>query len=303
MIQQTLQDLGPVGYIGLGIMGAPMARNLLRAGVPVQVWARRREAVQPLAAAGATVCEDLAELVSAVRVLFLNVSDTPDVESLVLGPTGILTHAAPGLVIVDHSTIDPVRTIEVAQRCREVGIHFVDCPVSGGESGAIAGTLTLMLGGDAGVIERIRPLLECVGKTLTHVGTSGAGQIAKACNQLVIGETLLAVAEAFALAEAAGVDPARVREALLGGFAASRVLETHGRRILEQDFKPGFFARLHRKDMDIVASTARVLKLDLPGVGRVQRALQQAVDAGDGELDSSVLANYGLERQPPNSGL
>jgi len=300
MTQHTLQGLGPVGYIGLGIMGAPMARNLLRAGVPLQVWARRSASVEPLAAAGATVCDDLASLASAVRVLFLNVSDTPDVEELVSGPFGILAHAAPGLVIVDHSTIDPMRTVVIAQRCREAGIDFVDCPVSGGESGAIAGTLTLMLGGDALVIERIRPLLECVGRTLTHVGANGAGQVAKACNQLVIGETLLAVAEAFALAEAAGVDPAGVREALLGGFAASRVLETHGQRILEQDFKPGFFARLHRKDMDIVASTAQKLNLDLPGVGRVQQALQLAVDAGDGELDSSVLARYGIKRKAPD---
>lgn len=301
-MQVALAGLGPVGYIGLGIMGKPMARNLLHAGVSLSVWARRSASVEPLVAEGAVGYRHLADLVSAVRVLFLNVSDTPDVESLVLGPSGILTHAAPGLVIVDHSTIDPVRTVEIARRCHEAGVAFVDCPVSGGESGAIAGTLTLMLGGDASVIERIRPLLECVGKTLTHVGTSGAGQIAKACNQLVIGETLLAVAEAFTLAEAAGVDPARVREALLGGFAASRVLDTHGRRILEHDFKPGFFARLHRKDMDIVASTARALELDLPGVGRVQRALQRAVDAGDGELDSSVLANYGLERKPPCAG-
>lgn len=285
-------SLLPVGYIGLGIMGAPMVRNLLAAQLPVWVWARRPGQAAVLATEGAQVAPDLATLVRTVRVLFLNVSDTVDVEQLLQGPDGILQHALPGLIIVDHSTIDPLRTRQLAEAAKAVGVFFVDAPVSGGQRGAMDGTLTVMLGGEAEVIERLRPLLGCIGKTLTHVGTAGAGQVAKACNQLLIGETLVALGEAFALAEAAGVDPARVREALLGGFAASRVLEVHGRRLLEGDFQPGFQVRLHRKDMGIVASTAAALGLPLLGVGQVQAALDAAMAAGQGQADSSILARF-----------
>lgn len=285
-------DLLPVGYIGLGIMGAPMVRNLLRGGAPVQVWARRLEQAQKLVADGATLADSFESLVAAVRVLFLNVSDTPDVESLMLDDGGILTHARPGLIVVDHSTIDPMRTRVIAERAREAGIGFVDAPVSGGERGAIDGTLTLMLGGEEADVERVRPLLRLVGKTLTRVGESGAGQIAKACNQLIIGETLVAIGEAYALAEGAGVDPARVREALLGGFAGSKVLEMHGQRLLDENFVPGFMAHLHAKDMGIVANTAASLGLDLAGVERVRAALARALESGHAYDDSTILARY-----------
>lgn len=291
-------DRVPVGYIGLGIMGAPMVRNLLRAGVPVHIWARRAEQMRGLAQEGAVAQDSLAALVASVRVLFLNVSDTPDVEGLMLDESGILAHARPGLIVVDHSTIDPLRTRAIAEQAQEAGVGFVDAPVSGGERGAIAGTLTVMLGGLEADIERVRPLLECVGKTLTRVGDSGAGQIAKACNQLIIGETLAALGEAYALARAAGVDPAAVRAALLGGFAGSRVLETHGQRLLDDDFAPGFMARLHAKDMGIVEDTARSLGLDLIGVARVRGALAQACAAGHGDDDSTILARYCVPEGP-----
>lgn len=288
--------LNPVGYIGLGIMGTPMAQNLLRAGVDLRVWSRRTESAEALLDQGAQWCGSIGELTHAVRVLFLNVSDTSDVEDLLLGPTGILKHAEPGLILIDHSTIDPVRTVELAKRCHEKAVHFIDCPVSGGQRGAIHGTLTLMLGGEEEVIARVRPLLECVGETLTHVGACGAGQVAKACNQLIVGEALLAVGAAFALAESAGVDPRRVRDALLGGFAASRVLEVHAERLLENAFEPGFLTRLHKKDMDIVAATASALGLELPGVQRVQEALEAAMQHGEGEKDSSILARYAAQK-------
>jgi 2-hydroxy-3-oxopropionate reductase len=285
-------DLQPVGYIGLGIMGAPMVRNLLHGGATVQVWARRLEQAQKLVADGAILADSFEAMVSSARVLFLNVSDTPDVESLMLEEGGILTHAKPGLIVVDHSTIDPMRTRVIAERAREAGVGFVDAPVSGGERGAIDGTLTLMLGGAEADIERIRPLLAMVGKTLTRVGESGAGQIAKACNQLIIGEALVAVGEAYALAQAAGVDPARVREALLGGFAGSKVLEMHGQRLLDDNFVPGFMAHLHAKDMGIVASTAASLGLHLTGVDRVRAALAHALEDGHAYDDSTILARY-----------
>lgn len=286
------RDVVPVGYIGLGIMGAPMVRNLLRGGVEVHVWARRLEQAQKLVTDGAVAQETLAGLVRGVRVLFLNVSDTPDVESLMLDRGGILENADPGLIVVDHSTIDPMRTRIIAQRARAARVGFIDAPVSGGERGAIEGTLTLMLGGTEADVERVRPLLKLVGRTLTHVGDSGAGQVAKACNQLIIGETLVAIGEAFALASATGVDPARVREALLGGFAYSRVLEVHAKRLLDDDFVPGFMAHLHAKDMGIVANTAAALGLDLSGVNRVRAALSRALEQGHAYDDSTILARY-----------
>lgn len=286
------KDLQPAGFIGLGIMGTPMVRNLLHGGVAVRVWARRLEQAQKLVGDGAVAAESLAALVADVRVLFLNVSDTPDVENLMLGEGGILEHARPGLIVVDHSTIDPLRARVIAERAREAGVGFVDAPVSGGERGAIDGTLTLMLGGAEADIERVRPLLQLLGKTLTRVGDSGAGQIAKACNQLIIGEALVAVGEAFALATAAGVDPARVREALLGGFAGSKVLEMHGQRLLDDNFVPGFMAHLHAKDMGIVANTAAHLNLELTGVERVRAALSRALEQGHAYDDSTILARY-----------
>lgn len=285
-------ELQPIGAIGLGIMGAPMTRNLLQAGADVQVWARRPEAARTLVADGARQCESLAELVGGVRVLVLNVSDTSDVESLMLGPGGILEHARPGLSVIDHSTIDPMRTRAIARQAAEREVTFVDAPVSGGEAGARAGTLSLMVGGPEATVARLRPILEVVGSTVTHVGDSGAGQIAKACNQLVVGETLVAVGEAFALAEQAGVDPARVREALLGGFAGSRILEVHGQRILDGDFEPGFQLGLYRKDLGIVANLAQDVGLDTRGLGPVQGAVAAALEAGQARHDVSLLARF-----------
>jgi len=295
-------ELQPIGCIGLGIMGAPMTRNLIQAGADVHVWARRPEAAQVLAEDGAQVCDSLAGLVAGARVVVLNVSDTPDVEGLMLGPDGILEHAAPGLIVVDHSTIDPMRTRAIARAATEREVTFVDAPVSGGEPGARAGTLSLMVGGPEYVVERLRPILDVVGSSLTHVGGSGAGQIAKACNQLVVGETLVAIGEAFALAEQAGVDPARLREALLGGFAGSRVLEVHGQRLLDGDFEPGFQAGLYDKDLGIVAGLARDLGLDLQGLVPVRRAVQDALEAGQSGHDVSILARFCVQARGGDAG-
>ncbi|MGM0554630.1 MAG: NAD(P)-dependent oxidoreductase [Pseudomonadota bacterium] len=285
-------ELQPIGAVGLGIMGAPMTRNLLAAGAEVQVWARRPEVADALAQDGARPSASLPELVRSVRVLVLNVSDTPDVEALMLGPDGVLEHARPGLIVIDHSTIDPMRTRAIARAAAERGVTFVDAPVSGGEPGARAGTLSLMVGGPAAVVESLRPIFEVVGSTLTHVGDSGAGQIAKACNQLVVGETLVAVGEAFALAEQSGVDPARVREALLGGFAASRILEVHGQRLLDGDFEPGFQIGLYHKDLGIIADLSRDLGLDTEGLRPVRAAVDAALEAGQARHDVAILARF-----------
>ncbi len=283
-----MSDLN-LGYIGLGIMGRPVALNLLRAGYPLFVWGRRPERLQPILEAGGQACESPAALAESAHVIFTNLSDTPDVEAVVLGHHGLVKGVRPGTVVVDMSTISPSATRVMAARLRERGAELLDAPVSGGQQGAIAGTLSIMVGGAREAFERVRPLLEVVGKNIVHCGESGAGQITKACNQVVIAQTLAGVAEAFVLARGAGVDPARVREALLGGFANSRVLETHGLRMLEDNYQPGFKARLHQKDMHIVLETARELGIALPGAALTTQYVNALVGGGMGEIDSSAI--------------
>lgn len=279
-----------VGLIGPGIMGRPMAINLLKAGHAVAVHARRREAATPLAAAGATVCASPREVAERADVVFTVVSDTPDVEAVLLGPDGVIAGASPGTLVVDMSTISPTATRRIAAALGAKGVTMLDAPVSGGEAGAIAGTLSIMVGGAPEDFQRALPLLQVLGGNVVHIGGHGAGQVAKLCNQVVVAETVNAVAEALALARAAGVDPGRVREALLGGFAGSRVLEVHGRRILEGDYAPGFKARLHDKDMRLVRELAAEVGVDLPAADHVAGLIAGLVARGDGELDSSAIA-------------
>lgn len=278
-----------VGYIGLGIMGRPMALNLLKAGYPVQVWARRRESMQPLIEAGAVACASPADVAAKSDIVFTNVSDTADVEQVVLGPQGIASGAAAGTVVVDNSTVSAMATRRMAEALRAKGIEMLDAPVSGGEQGAIAGTLSIMVGGRPEVFARVRPLFEKLGKNIVHVGDNGAGQVAKTCNQVVIAQTIAAIGEAFVICEAAGVDAAKVREALLGGFAGSKALEVHGLRMLEDNYKPGFKAKLHRKDMRIALETASELGIALPGAALATQLINALVGSGDGELDSSAI--------------
>ncbi|MFC3625580.1 NAD(P)-dependent oxidoreductase [Vogesella amnigena] len=279
-----------VGYIGLGIMGAPCVRNLLKAGHQVTVWARRRESAQPLLDAGASWADSPAALAAKVEVVVSNVSDTADVEQVLLGEQGVVHGATAGLVCVDMSTISPLGAREIAGKLAAQGIDFLDCPVSGGEVGAVNGTLTIMVGGKAEALEKVRPTLEAMGKTITHIGDSGAGQVAKACNQIAVGVGIAAVAEVMKLAKACGVNPAPVREALLGGFAASRVLDVHGQRMIDDNYAPGFKAKLHLKDMGIVLDTAQSLGIKLPEAERVAGLIGELVQEGEGELDSSAIA-------------
>jgi len=278
-----------VGYIGLGIMGRPMALNLLRAGYPVWVYARRPEAAAPLTEGGALACDSPAEVGRHADIIFTNVSDTPDVQQVVLGDNGIIHGARAGSVVVDNSTISPSATRAMAEALGARGIEMLDAPVSGGEKGAIDGTLSIMVGGEDEVFARVLPLFQVLGKNVVHVGTNGAGQVTKACNQVVIAQTVAAVGEGLILAMAAGVDPAKVRQALLGGFAGSRVLEVHGQRMLDRDFQPGFMARLHQKDMRIVLETAHELGIALPGAAQVAQYINALVGSEQGGLDSSAL--------------
>ncbi|TCW33532.1 NAD(P)-dependent oxidoreductase [Gulbenkiania mobilis] len=279
-----------VGYIGLGIMGRPCVLNLLRAGHEVTVWARRPDTAAPLLEAGACWADTPAALASGVEVVVSNVSDTADVEAVLLGPDGVADGGRPGLVCVDMSTISPLGAREIARRLGERGIDFLDCPVSGGEVGAVQGTLTIMVGGRAEALEKARPVLQSMGRTITHIGDSGAGQVAKACNQIAVGVGVAAVAEVMKLAKACGVDPVPVRQALLGGFAQSRVLDIHGQRMIDDNYAPGFKAKLHLKDMGIVLDTAQSLGIRLPEAERVAGLIGQLVQEGGGELDSSAIA-------------
>lgn len=279
-----------IGYIGLGIMGRPCALNLLKAGLPVSVWARRRESAAPLLEAGAAWADSPAELAGEVDVLVTNVSDTVDVEAVLLGEQGAIHGAKPGLVCVDMSTISPNGARRIAAALAEKGVDFLDCPVSGGEVGAINGTLTIMAGGREEALEKARPALQAMGQTITHIGASGAGQVAKACNQIAVAVGVAAVAEIVKLAKACDVDPAPVRAALMGGFAQSRVLDVHGQRMIDDNYAPGFKAKLHAKDMHIVIDTAREQGISLPAAERTMRLIDQLVELGDGELDSSAIA-------------
>ena len=278
-----------IGFIGLGIMGAPMALNLIQGGHRLWVYARRPAAAQTLVAAGAILCSSAAEVAQHADVIFTIVSDTPDVESVIFGESGIASSAKRGTVIVDMSTILPTATQSFAARLAQHGIEMLDAPVSGGETGAINGTLSIMVGGKAEVFERVKPLFECMGKNIVHIGAHGAGQVAKACNQIVVAVTIEAVAEALTFARKNGADAAKVREALMGGFAGSKIMEVHGQRMLDNDFKPGFKVGLHQKDMRIVMETAHQLGVALPAAALVTQHLNALMGTGDTELDSAAI--------------
>lgn len=280
----------PIGFVGLGIMGRPMAINLLRAGYPVFVHARREESMEPVVREGGERCASPAQVAAHASVIFTMVADTPDVQEVVLGPGGIIEGARSGSVVVDMSTISPSATRDMASRLAEKNVEMLDAPVSGGEQGAIDGTLSIMVGGKAEVFEQVKPMFEVMGQNVVHTGDNGAGQVTKACNQVVIAQTIAAVGEALLLAKASGVDPAKVRRALLGGFAASRVLEVHGQRMLDGNYQPGFKAALHKKDMRIVMETAAELGLALPGAASVTQWINALVGTGNGELDSSAIS-------------
>lgn len=284
-----------VGFVGLGIMGRPMAINVMKAGHSMTVWARRAESMKPVVEAGATAAKSPAAVAAQSEVVFTMVSDTPDVEEMILGSQGIIHGAKPGTVVVDMSTISPVATREIAAKLAAQEVEMLDAPVSGGDVGAIAGTLSIMVGGKPSVFERVKPLFECMGKNIVLIGGNGAGQVAKACNQIVAAVTLEAVSEALTLARRNGVDPAKVREAMLGGFAWSKVLEVHGGRMLSRDFKPGFKAKLHRKDLKIVTDTAAHFGLALPQSALIAQHLNALLGLGYGEDDSAGVVRV-IER-------
>ncbi|MGH7661725.1 MAG: 2-hydroxy-3-oxopropionate reductase [Vulcanimicrobiaceae bacterium] len=278
-----------IGFIGLGIMGKPMARNLMKAGHKLVVHNRSRGAVDELVKEGAKGANSPKEVAAQSDLIITILPDSPDVESVVLGSEGIASGIKSGAIYIDMSTIKPAVARKVAEAVQKKGARALDAPVSGGEKGAIEGTLSIMVGGAQADFDEVLPIFQAMGKNIVLVGPNGAGQIAKAANQLVVGVTIEAVAEALALAQAAGVDPAKVRSVLLGGFAQSRILDLHGQRMLDGNFQPGFKARLHQKDMRIVTDTAKESGIDAPVAQLALERFNKLVDSGGGEKDHSAL--------------
>jgi 2-hydroxy-3-oxopropionate reductase len=281
-----------IGFIGLGLMGKPMALNLVKKGFTLTVHSRSQAPVSTLIAAGAAGAGTPAEVAASSDVIITMVPDSPDVKTVLEGPQGVFEKIRPGSVIVDMSTIAPAAAREFAAKAASLGVSMLDAPVSGGEIGAINASLSVMVGGDAAALERVRPVLNAVGNPdrVVHIGPSGAGQVCKACNQICIGGALASVSEAFAIARKAGIDPAKVREALLGGFAASKVLDVHGERILKGNYVPGFKTKLYHKDLGIVGQTIHELDVPAPVAALVQQYVSALMAAGRGEEDYSALA-------------
>lgn len=277
-----------IGFIGLGVMGRPMAGHLIGAGHDVALC-RVKEVSQYLVDKGGRAARTPAEAARDAEVVILMVLDTPQVEDVLFGADGVSTALSEGVLVIDMSSIDPVATKVFAERIEAQGGAYVDAPVSGGQAGAEAGSLSIMCGGSEAAFARALPLLEIMGQRITRIGVAGAGQMAKVCNQVIVGLTIQAVAEALTLAKTAGVDPAKVREALLGGFADSTILKVHGERMIEESFDPGFRIALHRKDISIAVEAAKAMGLALPNTANVQQLMNAAVGRGDGELDHSAL--------------
>ena len=280
-----------IGFIGLGIMGKPMARNLVKAGYHLVVHNRSRQAVKELVAEGATEAASPKEVAEQCDVVITMLPDSPDVEQVVLGPDGVSEGIKSGMLFIDMSTIAPGTARNVYEALKAKGVESLDAPVSGGEVGAIEGTLSIMVGGSEAGFQRAKPIFEVMGKNIVLIGDPGAGQVTKACNQIVVGITIQAVSEALILARKSGVEPARVREALLGGFAQSRILDLHGQRIIDRTFQPGFRVRLHRKDLAIALQTGREVSLPLMLTSQVAELMNALIARGDGDLDHSGLAH------------
>ena len=278
-----------IGFTGLGIMGKPMARNLIKAGYPLVVHNRSRGAVNELEKEGAKAADSPHAVAAQAEVVITMLPDSPDVEQVVAGDRGVFQGAKPGTLLIDMSTISPVVARRLSAEAEERKLEMLDAPVSGGEAGAINATLSIMIGGKSPAVERAMPIFQVLGKNVVHIGEAGAGQVAKAANQVVVGLTIAAVSEALVLSAKAGVDPAKVRQALLGGFAQSRILDAHGQKMLERNFKPGFRIRLHEKDLSIALATGREYGVPLMLTAVVDQMMNTMKATGKGDLDHAGL--------------
>src|SRR5438105_224641 len=286
-----------IGFIGLGVMGKPMAKNLIKGGHSLVVYNRSRGAVDEVVGAGAKAATSPADVARQATIIITMVPDTPDVELVITGADGVLSTVQRGAIVIDMSSISPVATQRLAKMVAEKGATMLDAPVSGGEIGAINASLSIMAGGDQAAFERARPVLEAMGnkERIVLIGPSGAGQVCKICNQIAIGGALAGVSEAFALARKSGVDAGRVRQALLGGFAASRVLEVHGERMLTDNYKPGFRTRLYQKDLRIANEAALANAVAMPATAVVTQLVNALVAAGGADLDYAAVGTVLFE--------
>lgn len=276
-----------------------MVRHLLAAGHRVNVSVRRPEAADAVRTLGAQPCNSPAEAARDADVVFTNVTSTADVEEVLFGTQGVVAGAQPGTLCIDHSTISPVATRRIAERLQAAGLRFLDAPVSGGATGAEAATLTIMVGGDSADLEQARPLLERIGKTITHVGGTGSGQVAKACNQIVQVTTIQGVAEAMLFASSQGADPQKILDAISTGMAGSRMLDLMGPKMAQRDFKAGIEARLHEKDFGLVREVAQAQHLHMPATEAVAAQLRALMEQGRGHDDTSSLLPVLESQQPP----
>jgi 2-hydroxy-3-oxopropionate reductase len=281
-----------IGFIGLGIMGKPMARNLLKAGYPLVVHNRSRAAVDELSNEGAKIATSAKEVAGQAEVLITMLPDSPDVEIVFTSEQGVFSGVKPGMLLIDMSSISPVVARKLAGEAGKHGCDMLDAPVSGGEAGAINATLSIMIGGKASAVEAAMPIFQVLGKNIVHVGDAGAGQVTKAANQMVVGTTIAIVGEALVLAAKAGVDPAKVRQALLGGFAQSKILEAHGQKMLDRNFRPGFRIRLHEKDLKIAVATGSEYGVPLMITGVVAQMMTAMKGMGGGDFDHAALVKF-----------
>jgi len=283
---------GKVGFIGLGIMGKPMARNLMEAGYGLLVYNRSWAAVEELAGKGAETAGSPKEVAEACNTVITMLPDSPQVEEVVTGENGVLEGVTEGTLLVDMSTISPVVTEKLAQKAREMGASMLDAPVSGGETGAEAGTLSIMVGGSQEDFERAKPLFDVMGETIVRVGESGTGQVVKACNQIVVALTIEAVSEALVLGSKAGASPAKVIQVLSGGLAGNKVMEAKSENFLKHEFNPGFRLELHRKDLGIALAAGREYGVPLPVTAIVDQVLEALVAKGSGGEDHSAMLMF-----------
>jgi len=291
--------MAELGFIGLGIMGKPMAKHLVDAGHTVHVCDLVEESVRHLCSVGGKACTCCREVAQKAEIIFIMVPDTPDVEAALFGPEGVADGLKKGAIVVDMSSISPIATKEFAKKLAAMGVEMLDAPVSGGQVGAENATLSIMVGGPVEVFNKVKPYFERMGKNIVHIGDHGDGQTCKVANQIVVALTIEAVAEALLFASKAGADPAKVRAALLGGFAQSRILELHGERMINRKFDPGFRIRLHQKDLNLALQSARSLGLSLPNTATAQELFNSVAAQGGSDLDHSAmllalekLANY-----------
>jgi 2-hydroxy-3-oxopropionate reductase len=282
--------MSTIGFIGAGIMGRHMAGHLQSGGHQLFLYKHRSALPKELVAGGATACDSRRELAERAEVIVLMVPDTPDVADVLFGEQGVVEGLSPGKLVIDMSSISPIETRQFAARVRETGCDYLDAPVSGGEVGAKGASLTIMVGGREEAFQRARPLFQLMGGNITLVGDNGAGQTCKVANQIIVALTIEAVGEALLFASKAGVDPARVREALMGGFAGSKILEVHGRRMIERTFDPGFRIELHQKDLNLALSGARALGISLPNTATAQELFNACAAQGWPGLDHSAMA-------------